>query len=134
VEFVDTNVLAYAHDTSAGSKYDASKNLIFRLSEQGQGCVSIQVLCELYSVATRKLRFKGEEAEQIIGDFGAWFIHRPTHASLLNAARLERRYRIAWWDALVLNSALEAGCTTLWTEDFTDGQRFSSLRVRNPFV
>jgi predicted nucleic acid-binding protein len=91
------------------------------------------VLAEFYSAATRKLGMKSEEAEEIIADLGAWAIHRPGHDSLLRACRLQRRHKIAWWDALVVNSAIEMESGILWSEDFNDGQRYGSVTVRNPF-
>ncbi len=53
--------------------------------------------------------------------------------SVLAAVHLQRRYKVAWYDAMILNSALESGCSILWTEDFSDGQRFGDLVIRNPY-
>ena len=133
-EFVDTNVLVYAHDSGAGRKHDVATDLVARLNLESAGALSTQVLAELYSVATRKLRFPSEEAQEIIFDFGGWLLHRPTHASLLHAAAIQRRFQINWWDALIVNSALELGCSTLWTEDLKHGQIFTTLTARNPFA
>lgn len=133
VEFVDTNVLVYAHDGRAASKHTKAAALLTRLFEGGNGGLSVQVLSEFYSVATRKLGRASQEVEDIVFDFGSWTIHRSAHTDLLRAAQLQRRYQLAWWDALVLNSALELGAATLWSEDFSDGQRFSGLITRNPF-
>jgi predicted nucleic acid-binding protein len=133
-EFVDTDILVYAHDASAGEKYEIARRLIARLTNDGIGATSTQVLAEFYSVAIRKLRFSGEEAEEIVFDFGSWPLHRPTHASLLQSIAIQRKFRINWWDALIVNSALELGCSTLWTEDLKSGQRFSTLTARNPFA
>jgi predicted nucleic acid-binding protein len=47
---------------------------------------------------------------------------------------LQRKYKIQWWDALILNSAIEMGCSILWTEDFNNGQRYESVTARNPFI
>jgi predicted nucleic acid-binding protein len=76
---------------------------------------------------------KGEETEVAISDLGGWAIHRPGHADVLKASRLHRRYNIAWWDAMILNSAIETGCSVLWSEDLSDGQRYGAVAVRNPF-
>ena len=133
VEFVDTNILLYAHERGASSKHDQSKELLARLFEDGSGVVSVQVLSEFYAAATKKLAMKSDEAEAVIGDLGVWTIHRPGHADVLRAARLHRRYKIAWWDAMILNSAIEAGCSVLWTEDLNHGQRYGTVMVRNPF-
>jgi predicted nucleic acid-binding protein len=48
--------------------------------------------------------------------------------------RFQRRYKMSWWDALVVNSAVELGCGVFWSEDLADGQRYGSVTVRNPFV
>jgi predicted nucleic acid-binding protein len=134
VEFVDTNVLVYAHDPDMGLKQDRAIELMARLAENSTGAVSTQVLVEFYSAATRKLRMSSEEAEAVIRDFGLWKIHRPDHGDIVSAAAVHRRYQISWFDALILNSALELGCSTLWTEDLNHGQRYSTLTARNPFA
>ena len=132
-EFVDTNVLVYAHDGGSGAKHRQAVELLTRLFEEACGGLSIQVLCEFYSAATRKLGMPSGEAEEVIRDLGGWTIHRPRHADLLKAAQLQRRHKIAWWDALMVQSAIELGCTVLWTEDLADGRRYGSVTVRNPF-
>ena len=134
VEFVDTNVLIYAHDGGAGKKHLKSIDLLARLFEEASGALSIQVLSEFYSAATRKLSMKSAEAEAAISDLGGWLIHRPGHTDVLKACRLHRRYNLAWWDAMVLNSAMEVGCSILWTEDLNNGQRYDRVTIRNPFM
>jgi predicted nucleic acid-binding protein len=133
VEFVDTNVLVYAHDSTAGRKRAAAADLLSRLFAESMGAVSIQVLAEFYSVCTRKLRMEAAEADAILTDLGVWTIHRPRHRDLIQASRLHRLHRIGWWDAMIVTSAIELGCAILWTEDLADGQRFGGLTVRNPF-
>jgi predicted nucleic acid-binding protein len=64
---------------------------------------------------------------------GGWLIHRPGHADLIRAARIHRRYSLCWWDALVVNSAMEIGAGILWSDDLADGQRYGVTAVRNPF-
>ena len=134
MEFVDTNVLIYAHDGGAGKKQDRAIELIARLNAAANGATSIQVLAEFYAVATRKLGMASAIAEEVVGDFAVWTIHRPSHDDLLRAIRLQRRYRLGWWDAFLVNSALELNCGVLWSEDFSDGQRYATLRAHNPFV
>jgi predicted nucleic acid-binding protein len=133
-EFVDTNILIYAHDRNARDKQSSSAELLRRLTLEGNGAISVQVLVEFYAAATRKLAISSQVAQEVIADFGVWTIHRPGHADLIRAAGLHRRYKISWWDALIVNSALELGCAVLWSEDLTHGQRFGSMTVRNPFV
>ena len=132
-EFVDTNVLVYAHDSMAGTKQESAARLLAHLSAEQNGALSVQVLAEFYSAATRKLQIKPETAAEAIGDFATWRIHSLSLSDLVKAAHLHRRHQISWWDALLIISAQQLGCSILWTEDFSDGQRFGSLTIRNPF-
>jgi predicted nucleic acid-binding protein len=134
VEFIDTNVLVYAYDPTAGEKRNVGIALLTRLAESSAGAVSTQVLAEFYAVATRKLGVKSEAAEAVLSDFGIWAIHRPAHADLLRSAQLQRRHMIGWWDAMILNSSLQLGASILWTEDFSHGQQFGDLTIKNPFA
>jgi predicted nucleic acid-binding protein len=133
VEFVDTNILICAHDGHVGKKHERSVELLGRLLDSGSGALSIQVLSEFYAAATKKLTMPSQEAEEVLADLAEWIIHVPQHTDLIRAARLQRRYKVSWWDALILNSAIELGCATLWSEDLSHGQRFGSLTVLNPF-
>lgn len=133
VEFVDTNVLVYAHDRSSGAKHDAAIALLGRLTEQGNIATSIQVLTEFYSVATKKMGMSSEEAESHLADFGWWLIHRPAHQDLLRAARLQRKHKLSWWDALMLTSVESLGSVVVWTEDLSHGHRYGTVQALNPF-
>jgi predicted nucleic acid-binding protein len=134
VEFVDTNIFVYAHEGGAGAKHRKAVELITRLFEEQTGGVSVQVLSEFYVTATKKLGMKSEEAEEAIADLGSWTIHRPGHDDVLRACRIHRQLKVSWWDALIINSALELGCDVLWSEDLAAGQRYRDLIIRNPFA
>jgi predicted nucleic acid-binding protein len=132
-EFVDTNILIYAHDGSAGAKHIQSVGLLTRLFDEGTGALSMQILTEFYAAATKKLGMRSEEAGEVIRDLAGWTLHRPAHSDLLAAAQLHRRHKISWWDALVIQSATELGCDTLWSEDLSHQQRYGAVTVKNPF-
>jgi len=134
VEFVDTNILVYAHEGGAGVKHRKAVDLITRLFEEHTGAISIQVLTEFYVTATKKLGIKSEEAEEVIADLGGWIIHRLGHGDVLRACRIHRQYQVSWWDALIINSAFELGCDVLWSEDLATGQRYGTMTVQNPFA
>ncbi|MBI4905360.1 MAG: hypothetical protein HY820_17125 [Acidobacteria bacterium] len=78
VEFVDTNLLVYAHDGGAGAKHTKAVELLERLFEEGVGALSTQVLAEFYASARRKLGMTTADAEAVIRDLGGWLIHRPS--------------------------------------------------------
>jgi predicted nucleic acid-binding protein len=133
-EFVDTNIFIYAHDPSAGLKRAKAGELIARLFESGDGAISTQVLAEFYSIATKKLSMSRQVAGEIVSDLHTWTVHRPSHAGIMAAIELQRLYRISWWDALILNSAIELGSEILWSEDLAHGQLYGSVTVPNPFA
>lgn len=134
VEFVDTNILVYAHDRSAGAKHHKAVDLLTRLFEEQIGALSVQVLAEFYVTVTNKLGMKSQDAEEVIADLGTWTIHRPAHADIMRACKIHRERKLSWWDALIVNSATELGCRVLWSEDFGAGQRLGTLMIRNPFA
>jgi predicted nucleic acid-binding protein len=134
VEFIDTNILIYAEDSGMGTKHQVAVDLVARLASQDIGALSTQVLAEYYSAATKKLRMTSEEAEETIRDLSCWRIHRPSHADIVSAIGLQRRYRLSWWDAMIVCSAVESGAGILWSEDLCHGQEFGAVVVRNPFA
>lgn len=71
-----------------------------------------------------------------VGVLGAPLLWKsyPSREGYLAALEIQARHKVSWWDALMLTSALEAGCRTLFSEDFQDGFRISTLKVVNPFA
>jgi len=134
-QFVDTNVLIYAHDLSAGDKHARARELIQELWESGEGCLSIQVLQEFYVNVTQKVAkpLRPDVAAQIIADLGAWEVHRPGVEDVLDAVRLHNQHQISFWDAMIIVSAIQLGCLTLWSEDLNPGQVYDRVAVASPF-
>ena len=135
-EFVDTNVLVYAYDASAGAKAELARVLVAGLWRSGQGCISLQVLQELFVTMTRKVPkpMPAARAATLIEDLSQWTLHEPVRADVLAAIELHRLRRVSLWDALILHSARQLRCSTIWSEDLNAGQAFGSTRVRNPFA
>ena len=92
-EFVDTNILVYAYDRSAGVKSDRARELIAGLWRSGQGCLSLQVLQELFVTITRKVAkpMPAAGAASLIEDLSQWTLHEPVRADVLAAIDLHRR-------------------------------------------
>ena len=134
-QFVDTNVLVYAYDRSAGAKRELARELLQGLWAEENGRLSIQVLQEFYVTVTRKLDrpLAQAEAALIVGDLGHWPVHSPRVADVLNAIRLQERFQLSFWHAMIVASAQQLGCSLLWSEDLNDGQRYGEVEVRNPF-
>lgn len=94
------------------------------------------VLNEFANVARRKLGRTPQEIRQITAQFRATLDVRPITIELHDAAlNICERYGFNFFDALIAASALEAGCTTLYTEDLQHGQTLEKrLRIVNPFA
>lgn len=133
--FVDTNILIYAHDRSAGARHERARRLIEHLWDSGAGVLSTQVLQELCINLRRKVAkpLPVDEIRQLIQDYLSWEIVVNTPESVLQALELEIRYKISFWDALVLHAAETAGAAVLYSEDLAAGQTYGSIRVINPF-
>lgn len=134
-EFVDTNVLVYGFDASAGEKQKHAQRLLGRLWETGNGCLSVQVLQEFFVTVTRKvaLPLTIDEATERIRELAAWRVFAPTADDVLRAITLHTQTKIGFWDAMMVHAAAESGCDVLWTEDLSDGQVLRGVQIRNPF-
>lgn len=132
--FVDTNLFVYAHDESAGRKREVSRALIEETWEFRSGCVSVQVLQELFVSLTRKIRkpLPADEAGRIIADLSRWEVHAPLPDDVLGAIDLHRRAGVSFWDAMILTSAAALGASTLFSEDLNPGQTYDGVTVLNP--
>ncbi|HEY5394832.1 MAG TPA: PIN domain-containing protein [Trebonia sp.] len=133
--FVDTNILLYAHDGSAGTKRDQARTLVEQLWESREGCLSVQVLQEFFVNVTRKIPkpLGTETAKEIIADLSRWHMHVPAADDVLGAIGIHQRDSISFWDAMIVRSAAEMGCAVLYSEDLKAGQEYSGVRVENPF-
>jgi predicted nucleic acid-binding protein len=132
--FVDTNILVYAHDTSAGAKHERAKALVENLWRQRSGVVSTQVLQELCVNLRRKAGHPVDlrTAREIVVDYLSWDVVTNTGESILEALQLEEHYQISFWDALVVQAAEASGAAVLYSEDLSDGQTYRGVRVVNP--
>jgi len=135
-EFVDANVLVYAYDTSAGDKQVRAKALLERLWRESNGCLSVQVLQEFFVTVTKRVPkpLSLDDATDRVRDLCAWRAFAPRPEEVLAAIALHKRAKISFWDAMIVEAAHQLGCSTIWTEDLTDGQLLQGVRVRNPFL
>ena len=136
IQFVDTNILVYAHDSTAGTKQARARDLIDQLWETRLGCLSVQVMQEFYVVTTQKVAnpLEPESAARIIRNLSQWKVHSPIPEDVLGAVALQHRTGVSFWDAMILWSAQQLGCSRLWSEDLNHEQEFDGVRVVNPFV
>jgi predicted nucleic acid-binding protein len=134
--FVDTNVLLYARDDSEPGKRPRAQAWLEHLWQERLGRTSMQVLSECY-VNLKRLggpRLTPEEAWERVARYFAWKPLAADEALLRRARQVEQRYRLSWWDSMVVGAAQMQDCGLLLTEDLQDGAVFGGVRVRSPFT
>jgi predicted nucleic acid-binding protein len=132
--FVDTNVLIYALDEADLRKHQAARVWRAELWKTGRGRISYQVLEEFYVKVTQKWPSARGQARAEVRDLLAW---RPVavNAALLEQGwRIQDRYRLSFWDALIVAAARAASCRYLLTEDLQADQDLDGVVVVNPFL
>jgi len=134
--FVDTNVLVYVEDLSTGPKCARAQELTSDLWDSGKGVVSTQVLQELYIALRRRLKILVSiaDASEIVRDYFEWEVVINNRDSIIRAAELEARYKISFWDGLILQAAERVGAQVIYSEDLSHGQIYGNVKVLNPFT
>ncbi len=134
--FVDTNILMYAHDSTAGAKHQRAKALLAQLWQERTGAISTQVLQELAVNLRRKVAtpLPAKTIQEMVADYLSWHVVVNDGAAVLEALDFMERYGISFWDALIVQAAHTAGASVLYSEDLSHGQRYGSVVVENPLV
>ena len=101
-EFLDTNVLIYAHDARDTRKRTCARELIRRLLREQRGVLSLQVLQEFFAAATRKLSMSSEDARRRIMQYSRFDVVTLDTVDLIAAVDLHRLHQVSIWDALIV--------------------------------
>ena len=132
--FVDSNVFLYAVDEADPNKQRVARYWRAELWKSRRGRVSFQVLGEFYVNAVRKSPAASDEARAEVRDLLAWH-PVATDAALLELGwKLQDRYQLSYWDALIVAAAKTASCRYLLTEDLQAGQKMDGIEIVNPFL
>ena len=131
--FVDTNVVVYAFDTADSQKQQAA---IAVLESDRRLVVSTQVLLEVWWVLTRRLArpLPEDVALTVIDELCRVPVVTTDVEMVRRAIDTSRRFRIAVWDAMIIEAARSAGCDRVLTEDLQAGQDFDGITIENPFA
>ncbi len=133
--FVDTNILVYGYDTSAGGKYRKASATLKDLWDSGRGVLSTQVLQEFFVTVTRKLPkpMTPDNAKTIVSDLLKWDVFVIDGAAILEAIDLHKVHGYSFWDSLILVAAIKEGCAILLSEDLSSKHMVAGVTIRNPF-
>ena len=134
--FVDTNLLVYAYDSSAGKKWRTSSEVLSLLWTNRTGVLSTQVVQELFVSVTQKVKnpIPPEAAKEIVSDLLRWPLVVNDGKNILRAVDLQVRYHFSFWDSLILQAAIASKSEFLLSEDFQSGQVVESVTIFNPFL
>jgi len=135
--FLDTNILVYTFDDEAVGKRDRARALVAEALSKSRGIISNQVVQEFLNAALRKFSkpLTAADAERylkvILEPLCAIFAGFDLYHQAIDIAE---RWKYPFYDSLIIASALQAGCTVLYSEDLQHGQNIGNLRILNPFV
>ncbi len=132
--FLDTSVVIYGLDPRAPSKQARCLAWLKRAAERNSLTISPQVCAEARSVAVKKLKIEaGDAAKAVLGLLP--FCTAPYGAEEVRTAlQLNAKWRLSWWESLIIASALAAKCTHLLTEDGQSAPVIEGLKIIDPFV
>ena len=130
--FLDTNILIYAYSTDELNKADSANALLFA----DMSLISTQVINEFANVCLRKLHQNEKSVIAAIQEITTTLrVVSFSVTTQLQALELRQKYSFSYYDALVVATALENNCTTLFSEDMQNKQKIAGrLQIVNPFI
>lgn len=134
--FVDANVFLYANDEGDPAKMPRARAWVDHLWDNGLGRTSVQALSEYYVNLKRKAAasLPPDEAWLRVSRFLQWKPQSVDEPLFRRAREIELRWRLSWWDSMIVAAAQLQGCAILLTEDLQDGALYGGVTVRSPFT
>ncbi len=133
--FVDTNVLVYAYDRTAGEVREIARAELNKLWENRWGRLSTQVLTEFFMFLTKAITkpIPAREAREIIRPYTHWVESAASGQTAVRASEIAELWDIPFWDAMVVASAEEVGASQLLTGAAVAGRTIAGIEIVNPF-
>ena len=134
--FFDTNILIYAIDGRFAQKQTRAIALYAQAVKDRSFVISTQVLVEFFNAATKGKQpmLQRHEAQSQVSALARQRVIPTTASRVVSAMAYAERYQMPWFDAVMVDAAVSAGASTLYSEDMQHGQRFGELTVVNPFL
>ncbi len=132
--FLDTNVLIYVDSGDEPVKREAAAQLIRALVERDQPVISTQVLQEFVNVAWRKLKLPAPLIRERLATFSKFQVVALSPELIASAFDLHVLRSLSFYDALIVQAAVSAGCSQLYSEDLQSGATIGGVRIRSPFA
>lgn len=134
-EFLDTNVLVYAYDSSHPGKQRVARELVTR-AVAGECVISAQVLAEFSATLLHKIMPPASPGDVVVilDALGPVPLIKPDGDLVRRAVEAHASYGLHFYDALIVAAAERAGAEKIWSEDLNAGQSYFGAVVTNPFV
>ena len=131
--FLDSNIILYSYSKTELNKNKIANTLIFSLSEV---YISTQVINEVTNILYKKFKLNSTSMEDVIEEIDNSFkIVNFSLTTQIMAIKIKEKYRLQYYDSLILATALENGCTILYSEDMQHDQIIENqLKIINPFI
>ncbi len=132
--FIDTNLWVYRLDRREPEKSAFIRDWLRALAREHDIVISTQVLIELRLVLTRKLEpaLSWQDTRDALEALAAFEVVPASSNLILDAHVLAQAEKLSWFDALIVEAAIRAGCVRLYSEDLDHGRRYGQMQVCNP--
>jgi predicted nucleic acid-binding protein len=133
-DFVDTNILVYAYDTTDPDKQSAAQDLV-RKAVGGELVTSTQVIAEFAATLLHKLvpPLSSEDVITLLDTLAPIRTISPDADIVRRAVEARAAYGLRFYDGMIIAAAERAGSERIWSEDFNPGQKYFGVTVANPF-
>ena len=133
--FLDTNILVYAYDKYERRKQKKAQAILTDGIEQDSVILSVQVLGEFFNVVTRNIKspMTPDDARDIIETLGIITVQDIDYIMVKRAIDTQMKYKISYWDSLIIAAAERAESKMILSEDLNHGQIYHGVLVHNPF-
>jgi predicted nucleic acid-binding protein len=130
----ETNIFVYTADPADILKQRIALRVIKRLKEL-RAPIALQLIGEYQNVLRQKFKTEAWRSAEAARYLLNSFICFPASGDGVNLALAQMAAgQLSYWDALMLASAREAGCTVFISEDLQNGARLFGLEIVNPFA
>jgi predicted nucleic acid-binding protein len=131
---VDTNVVIYSLDGRAPEKQKKCAAWLSALTRTRSMVVSPQVCNEFVSVAQKKIPAPADVLREAVEGLLRYCTAPLSDAEVRRALDIQARWRVAWWDAVLIASAVGGSCTHLLSEDAQSSPVIEGVRIIDPFA
>ena len=129
--FADSNIWLYAFMESDLEKKTIAAELVLNK----EIILSVQVVNEVCINLIKKANYTNDDISIFLRNLNNKYkISNLSFATIVHSAEIRKKYKISYWDSLIIASALQNNCTILYTEDMQHKQIIEgSLSIINPF-